>query len=86
LASGGSVDVDDPLSAGSGGTIYFYSDSFSGDRSNILVNGGASLNNKGAGAGGIIKITFNNKKLIPHNKIWINVSQGYQADMPGNNL
>lgn len=86
MASGGSVDINDSLSAGSGGTIYLYSDSFTGEKSTILVNGGASLNNKGAGAGGIVRITFNQKKLIPHNKVWINVSQGYQADMPGNNL
>jgi hypothetical protein len=50
--------MGDSLSAGSGGSVSIYGNVFQGGNSNISVSGGASFNNKGAGAGGIVKIFY----------------------------
>jgi hypothetical protein len=35
-----------------------YSESLSGNQTNILTYGGSSFNNKGAGSGGMVKISY----------------------------
>lgn len=64
-ASGGSVDVDDMLSAGSAGTIFVSANTIYGyGMSNISAQGGNSSNNNGSGAGGLVKVSFDTAKNI----------------------
>ena len=61
-ASGGSVGVNDMLSAGSGGTIFISANTIAGyNWTNISATGGNSSNNNGSGAGGLVKISFVNE-------------------------
>lgn len=67
------------ISAGSGGTLFLYTNNFTGSYSIFSAAGGASYNNRGAGAGGIIKISFENNYTNP-STMWVNVSAGYQSN------
>ena len=59
LAKGGSSYGDNFYSAGSGGTVFVYSESLVGGNSTFSVSGGMSENANGSGSGGSIKISFN---------------------------
>lgn len=59
LAGGGNVNVNDSLSAGSGGTIFITAKDMVGlGANNISATGGNSGNNKGGGGGGLVKISY----------------------------
>lgn len=58
MADGGAVSGNYYVSAGSGGTLFLYTKKLSGNFSNFSAAGGASYNNNGSGAGGIVKISF----------------------------
>ena len=57
-ASGGDVYENSSLSAGSGGAVYVYSEYLGGNKTNISAFGGSSYNNRGAGSGGMVKISY----------------------------
>lgn len=57
-ADGGYVDGNFNVSAGSGGTLFLYTGLLSGNYSNFSAAGGASFNNNGSGAGGIVKVSY----------------------------
>ena len=58
LVEGGLIDGNYNISAGSGGTIFLYTNILIGDYANFSAAGGSSTNNNGSGAGGIIKISY----------------------------
>ncbi len=58
MAAGGYVNGNYYVSAGSGGTIFLYTKILSGNYTNFSAAGGASFNNNGSGAGGIVKISY----------------------------
>jgi hypothetical protein len=83
-ASGGDVYENSSLSAGSGGVVYMYSYYLGGNNTNISAFGGSSYNNRGAGSGGIVKISY--QILEAQGIVWINVDQGYQPSEPTQTL
>ncbi len=86
-ASGGFVSVNDSLSAGSGGTIFITTNFINGSGYNYIKSaGGDSYNNLGAGGGGLIKVTYVNRKQNPEDSLWINISQGYQMNSPNQSV
>lgn len=70
------------MSSGSGGTIFLYTTNFTGNDTNFSAAGGASKNNNGSGAGGIVKISYETTLNNISTNIWVNVSQGYQPYTP----
>lgn len=82
-ASGGDAYSDDPISAGSGGTIFITAKFInSTNLNNISAAGGNSYNSNGSGAGGLIKISYQNASLIPEYSLWININEGIQSNEP----
>jgi hypothetical protein len=78
-ARGGNVNLQDELSAGSGGTIFVTSKNITGVGRNIVAaSGGNSSNNKGAGGGGLVKISFVNSTETPPGSLFVNIYQGIQ--------
>ena len=79
LASGGNVEINDTLSAGSGGTIFITAKDMVGlGPNNISATGGNSGNNKGGGGGGLVKISFVNVSANVPYSLWVDMNQGYQ--------
>ena len=79
LASGGNVEMNDSLSAGSGGTIFITAKDIVGlGPNNISATGGNSGNNKGGGSGGLIKISFLTVYYNVTYSLWVDINQGYQ--------
>lgn len=70
------------VSAGSGGTLFLYTLDLVGGYTNFSAAGGASYNNNGSGAGGIVKISFQNSSFYNDDSMWVNVSSGYQPHEP----
>lgn len=58
LVEGGLINGNYNISAGSGGTIFLYTNILQGDNVNFSAAGGSCSNNNGSGAGGIIKISY----------------------------
>jgi hypothetical protein len=86
-AAGGSVGVEDQLSAGSGGTVFVSSQTlYSYGFSYISVEGGNSSNNNGSGAGGMVKMSYTNypnrgsRSEDSDNVLWVNVNSGIQQN------
>jgi hypothetical protein len=78
LVEGGQVSGDYFVSAGSGGTLFLYTINLVGSNTTFSAAGGASYNNNGSGAGGIVKISFLNSEFVVVESMWVNVSSGYQ--------
>lgn len=82
LVEGGQVSGNYFVSAGSGGTLFLYTLDLVGGYTNFSAAGGASYNNNGSGAGGIVKISFQNSSFYNDDSMWVNVSSGYQPKEP----
>ena len=78
LVDGGISGGDNDLSAGSGGTLFIYSQGLFGSHCNFSSSGGASYNVNGSGGGGIVKISYDHYKFYEENSMWVNVTPGYQ--------
>ena len=78
LVDGGSSGGNNFVSAGSGGTLFMYSEGLIGTHCNFSSSGGPSYNVNGSGGGGIIKISYDHYKFYYPNSMWVNVTPGYQ--------
>lgn len=84
LADGGAVWEGEMLSGGSGGTIFMttnFLEAVGGN--NVSAAGGNSTNNNGSGAGGLVKVSYQN---AISRSLWININEGYQSNSPSDEL
>lgn len=81
-ADGGLVRGNYYLSAGSGGTLFMYTEKLTGNFTNFTAAGGASYNNNGSGAGGIVKISYNSMNFSLSDSMLVNVKSGFQPSPP----